>query len=112
MTYELAKNLKDAGFPQKKLEISGVYAGVCKHGLYGFSEGRESCDCGEAETVHFPTLSELIEACGEEFHALIHWPGPDAPNRWQATSRYNGATEHCLTPLEAVARLWLALNKK
>lgn len=116
MNYELAKELKDAGFPQKKLEISGVYAGICKHGMYGFSEGRESCDCGEEETVHFPTLEELIEACGDGFDGLMSQKRvSDSLGEWVAMKDRYKSLDECFfgkTPTEAVARLWLALNKK
>lgn len=55
MTYELAKKLKNAGFPQPKV------------GCHECSEGHEQFDNG----AYAPTLSELIEACGEGFHCLV-----------------------------------------
>ena len=61
--YELAKELKDAGFPQTQFEV------FCKHGCPPFNQHEESrqLQCGEchlADLVYFPTLEELIEACG------------------------------------------------
>ena len=47
MTYELAKQLKDAGFP--------------------FKESREA-----RPRIILPTLSELIAACGYGFQSLRH----------------------------------------
>lgn len=116
MNYELAKELKEAGFPQKKLEISGVYAGICKHGLYGYSKGRESCDCGEEETVHTPSLEELTESCksnGGYFSFEITWIRANTPRQWKAKmfSHADNPEANGTTQLEAVARLWLALNK-
>lgn len=57
MTYDLAKQLKDAGFPQTKTD------GTLKNGHY-IAEGREPC--------FDPTLSELIEACGDDFYSLVY----------------------------------------
>jgi hypothetical protein len=56
-----------------------------------------------------PTLSELIEACGDKFSSLHkHSFG------WLATSTSAyadaGHGDNSRTPEEAVARLWLALN--
>lgn len=118
MNYELAKKLKDAGFSQKRLNITGVYVGICRHGFYGFSEGRESCECEEPDTVHFPDLSELIKACGNHFQSLNHMLkdiivgiSGTGVSFWRATGgitaveNFNGET-----PEEAVANLWLKLN--
>ena len=59
-----------------------------------------------------PSLSELIEACGEGFEELVRFKDKNAIGaKWGAftnpkiVSRGN-------TPEEAVARLWLGLNKK
>lgn len=113
LNYELAKRLKEAGFPWKKKF---------------FIEG-EVCDCvfmaGE-EKVHSlinkcgyrPTLEELIEACGEKFKRLERVDG----GQWFAYT-FDLNHEHLdsfqgnnfqigNTPGEAVANLWLELNKK
>jgi len=96
MKYELAKQLKEAGFPQP-----------------GLPEGVHGRDAWEPFK---PTLSELISACGEEFYSLEKdltsgvW-------RWRVFKRgefqlprtdgvYWGDT-----PESAVASLWLELNK-
>ena len=55
------------------------------------------------------TLSELIEACGDRFHALKIYHEPEV--ECMAMPR-TGRTERGKTPEEAVARLWLAVNKK
>lgn len=85
MDYNLAKQLKDTGFPQ----MDGRYL-----------------NNGE---VYVPTLEELIEACGDGFQTLERYKG--VPDRWQANTlkqkSFLGAT-----PVEAVAKLWLALNPK
>ncbi len=84
MNYELAKQLKDAGFPQDE---------CCVHGKSGHDH------------VFEPSLSELIEACGDEFHGL--WRVMD---EWFAKDA-RGLEIKGSTPEEAVAKLWLALNK-
>lgn len=92
MTYELAKELKDAGFPQ-----------TGKGNFYG---GDGSALGGTTiDVVYKPTLSELIEAC-VDFQSLI--------KRSSIEFEARGSDDRCLglTPEEAVARLWLALNKK
>lgn len=111
--YELAKKLKDAGFPQK-----------------GFEKAREEAwdmksDLEEKDYVYTPTLSELIEACTNNLEALrISWWIKEA-NQWEAdaffsTERtsvpggYNYPPTHTgkgSTSEEAVANLWLALHE-
>ena len=56
----------------------------------------------------YPSLDELIEACGKEFEALGKSIISD---KWIAYNRRDG---HSVgkTPSEAVANLWLELNKK
>lgn len=103
MNYALAKELKDAGFPQ------GEYV-RCR---CMFPEERKGSD-GKAKlvyshdepSVYVPTLSELIEACGDDFNSLVQ---RNAHQCWGAmgTGHYD---ERGPTPEEAVARLWLALN--
>lgn len=90
MTYEVAEQLKDVGFPFEKSTKSLLVFGDI---------GRE------------PTLSELIEACGDRFSTLEHLrnkPEWCAWEEWQDTARY-----YCYapTPEEAVAKLWLALHQ-
>ena len=99
MTYELAKKLKDAGY---KMDYN----------LDGFSEY-------DKKTAHIDIpLNELIEACGDRFEELIRI-GHGIKPKWSAVSY---SCEECnwqemetgrgATAEEAVANLWLALNKK
>ncbi len=102
MTYDLALKLKNAGFPQ-------IGKGRKMHD-WGMIEG--PCD----EPVYEPTLSELIEAFGKEFGSLerihIGWRAKD----YKALYNKNEISEQliALAPEadEAVAYLWLGLNKK
>jgi hypothetical protein len=100
MNYELAKELKDAGFPQN-LDGNTTLSGKPLK-FYG-KLGEPYC----------PTLEELLSACGQQFHSLIStgatgWDACEFKEPFADTLplRINGPT-----PNEAVARLWLALNK-
>lgn len=92
MNYELLKELKDAGFSQgvKKGEVEYKP----EHGL-----------------LHKPTLSELIEACGMTLLGLTRGIEDDK-HIWIASSGIGLNDVTGSTPEEAVARLYLALNKK
>ncbi len=91
MTYELLKQLKDAGFPQNNhyyCREDGIISDVC-----------------------IPTLSKLIEACGDKFGFLSKVQGENSfiaqvPG---GVAQFNDKSS---TPEEAVIRLYLALNKK
>jgi hypothetical protein len=98
LSHELAKELKDAGFPQGEPE---QYT----------SDGQW---IPEAERKYIPTLSELIEACGCKTFDLLK-----IDNTWYAADGFGSHRDYWAThkaegstPEEAVARLWLALNKK
>lgn len=117
MNYELAKKLKDAGFPQygegekycepqwraRKIDFNFV-----------------SCDCDHTtDEAYFPTLGELIEACGDEFNCLFkhpeeEWRAGYAVSEVEAGFGFANRTKigDGSTPEEAVANLWLQLNKK
>lgn len=104
ISYELAKQLKNAGFPQHEgtlMRHPSNHSGKC---IFHVATGELTC---------VPTLSELIEACGEKLYvmtrALYHENGSiDVTNGWAC----NGMTSFGSTPEEAVAKLWLELNKK
>lgn len=101
MNYELAKELKDAGFLQEGKTTEYIIAHK------GYSE---------TVMLYIPTLSELIEACGVAFEGLIYSPrkGTELHKEWYAGGRKNlgfEQKENGDTPEIAVAKLWLALNK-
>jgi len=120
ISQELARELKEAGFPF----IADL-----------------TMDCGvehqnvplDGHTYLLPNLSELIEACGYEFGSLsasrIIRDGQNKSREgtiggWTALrfdyEKYGCGEPGCCpgcggdgaTPEEAVARLWLAVNKK
>lgn len=106
INYDLAKKLKDAGFPQVDL------------GGFNFQED-----------LNYPTLEELIDACGDGFAlfgpnkrfnplrqiegtALYSHTEQKTLDDWTAISRELELVSHGSTHEEAVANLWLALNTK
>lgn len=86
MDYELAKKLKNARFPKGINLFTAI----------------EQVD-------NEPTLSELIEACGDHAGLRLEWKR--IHNNWRA-SAFNNNEVHAdgSTPDEAVANLWFALN--
>jgi len=106
LSYDTAKRLKDAGFPQKT---------------------HNEC-CGEVlgedgEPVMIPDLSELIEACGDEIYSLRRtyekniWVahGYNLFNRDIKQIQFQALGQKGFvgsTPEEAVANLYLALHEK
>lgn len=115
MNYELAKQLKEAGFIVKDRWIKDV-SGI-QHAPKDYIAGATNNGDGSFSHVYIPTLSELIEACpkssptdGNEDFTLSsrqdHWiAGFEAYETWSYQ-------QHGNTPEEAVAKLWLELNKK
>ena len=95
MKYELAKELRDAGFPQtgNGKSVGPPDALVMRRG----------------DGVYAPTLAELIRACGIPFTLEGNVVAADAPI-WMAES--SGLTADGATPEEAVARLWLGLQSR
>lgn len=89
MTYELAKQLKDAGFPLEKR--NGGFVGI------------------PGNDIAISTLSELIEACGNKLDEINHFPY-ETNNKFRAVNIDNKIEQYGKTPEEAVAKLWLALN--
>jgi len=111
MTYELALKLKNAGFPQERGRepLPNCYwnfnSAFPEQGWY---LDNENLAYEKEYTIYIPTLSELIEACGEDFYAL--WVRGD--NTWFACKDMGDIGAEGSTPEEAVAKLWLAINKK
>lgn len=94
MTYELAKKLKDAGYPQK----NKYFCDGCANPKCAINEYEN------AKPDYQPSFSELIEACG---YVSLEGEGDD----WTASDMIMSIQKGS-TPEEAVANLWLELNKK
>jgi hypothetical protein len=106
MLQELAKELKSAGFPNiQDVQHRQGREFLTPDGLVSvYSLG----EAAPTDDWFLPTLSELIASCGEKFSSLILDCG-----KWRCTAAgYEGYDDLYSTPSEAVARLWLALNKK
>jgi len=130
ISYELAKELKGAGFPQKNrgsywIQHNGKLTTRNDNGrehykprvwtLAPFVKGAIKGLERTYDNAYAPTLSELIEACGEEFEELGYLGKAEAGTfRWYAVERSTDDYDRVYgsTPEEAVARLWLTLNKK
>jgi hypothetical protein len=92
MNYELAEQLRDAGFPQ-----SG----------HGRHIGAPSALVWRArDLVYAPTLEELISACGDQFGEIARRDD----GRFDAVARGGKPKQTDTSPTGAAARLWLALN--
>jgi hypothetical protein len=89
ISYELAQELKAAGYPIKKHLITRYQRDIA-----------------------VPTLEELIEACGDSV-GLSRINATEC-NAWKKDFPTSDAPAvfHGSTPIEAVARLWLALHSK
>lgn len=117
MNYELAKKLKDAGFPQRvtySTEYTGAKAYTSDGELIEFDDGFWR---NGSPIYYVPTLSELIDVCGEDFRMLLlhtqykkklSEPWETIPNK-KRRPEIKGCKGK--TPEEAVANLWLVLNK-
>jgi hypothetical protein len=94
MDEKLVLQLKKARFPLKQSNVKlGSFDPKVRH-----------------EDYYIPTLSELIEACGEDFGQVFKRSFGDEREPWGAFD-HNVVTEgNGSTPEEAVAHLWLALH--
>lgn len=108
MKYELAKELKEAGFP---FDFGNATVLDLNPPFYSFDR--------------YPSLEELIEACPKMIpFSETHGYGYDGKftlnvyqDSWHAGYElidgwYEGGIGEGTSPVEAVARLWLAINKK
>ena len=112
MSLELAIELQKAGFTRTFNGNAGIEVMVSSDAYAGL--------------VYLPTLEELIEACGDDILGLNRTHDDSGePNGWVADTHthacdcgkdncfdFNWEHESGATPTEAVARLWLVINKK
>ncbi len=91
ISHTLARQLEGAGFPQREINYFDDKKG----------------------DIYIPTLSELIEACGDNFASLQKKvTGWTAFSFTDKTGKIYSVAGEGKTPEEAVTKLWLALNKK
>lgn len=107
--YNTARRLKDAGFSQEKR--GGLYFEPTHFGASGHIVKKPITN----HCVYIPTLSELIEACGDKFKKLQKngklWSAHSTKWKEHAIDNYVGDYEKVTgpSPEEAVANLWLKL---
>jgi hypothetical protein len=112
MDYELAEKLRDAGFPQDATELILRKYSLAKEPIR-FMRPPKGTELGVLSgklewEIAFPTLTELIEACGDDFLEMgRHWDG--YRKRWTVGS-ISGNTKWGDTPEIAIANLWLSLQ--
>jgi hypothetical protein len=115
MNYSLAKQLKDAGFKKdhKFDDKTGSYCLNCAY--YEDYQPYVGPQRDEIEGMCHPSLSELIEACGEEFDLHTeNYVGVDTNEKWSASTGCDVDGGHMnkvtgSTPEEAVTNLIFAL---
>lgn len=124
MNYDTALKLKDAGFPQYIRGITGLIKDpTCAEtfSMHQNVDGSFDLDKPREEVLKYyayePTLSELIQACGDGFESLERgWLAKATGGRKIDWEFHSDPYEHHegkgQTPEIAVANLWLALNKK
>ncbi len=98
ISYELAKKLKGAGFPQEG------------KGEFG-ADKEETCEGCGFHTLYYPTFLELIKGCIKKA-GISHFRLRLLPSgSW--TADFDDDFQHLgNNPEEAVANLWLALEDK
>lgn len=105
MTYELLKRLKDSGFPMQRVAIEPGREIPLKRPAVVFSR---SAATAEAGIFYVPSLSDLMEACGNHLRNMFRVQDGWACNQRQprakgeATAETRGETLH-----DALAELWL-----
>lgn len=100
INYKLAKQLKEVGFPQE---------------VYGEASAKGYASRARAmwlnQDIYIPTLSELIEACGDEF-GMVEMFRPNVDRTiWYARGYNHTVNYEGKTPEEAVAKLYIKLNE-
>jgi hypothetical protein len=119
MTYELFKRLKEAGFPLKKrtmFENITPFYWVCKNGckdeVYKGDDTAVALRCTKcgANIVYAgqpPSLSELVEECGDSFQSLVK---DSQTSYWWANAVDREISTRGDSAEEAVSNLWLKLK--
>ncbi len=98
MTYERVLELKNAGFPLRKLPT-------------GWEDEQHEVYDIEGFYYFVPNFSEFVEAFGENFFALYRMRDRDESQRWGALVVGTGWS-YGPTPIEAIAQVWLELHKE
>jgi len=126
MNYELARELKENGLPQNtEKSYCLTKRGVVINKTPSKKQAQQM-DLVGVDVYAKPTLERLIAACGNDILGLNRTHDDSGePNGWVADTHthacdcgkdncfdFNWEHESGATPTEAVARLWLVINKK
>lgn len=115
MTYETAKKLKDAGYPQDGANLYAVRYHLTDNGNMEYLMGGlalRNTPYDEGKMVMVPDLSSLIRSCGDALVSINRESLPLRFGGWYCHSDIGHATRAGdSTPEEAVADLWINLNK-
>lgn len=114
MNYELAKQLKEAGFPDDRKDLDLVYLNrnivMTWKDVYQGGRNTDNLLVPDEHTVKMPSLSELIEACGD-----VSWKCSKKEGRYfvefEIDDGHGNNIDFWLPTLEEVfAKLWLELQ--
>ena len=113
--FKLAKELKDNGFPQNYKSGEIYFEDKSSEEIFDLINNHDSDD---EVTISVPTISELIESCGDGFYALnrnsfqkhgqdrVKWTA--VGGIWKENIRLALRGENAD---EVMAKLWLELKK-
>ena len=117
MNDSLTKELKEVGFPQgsQQWKIDELKEAEKTNDKTVLETWEEMYGIKSSSDIkaYKPTLSELIEACGERFAMLGQQKGVwCAYDKWyNDIESISNTVTRSKTPQEAVAKLYIALNK-
>ncbi len=108
MNYELAIQLKNAGFPQETKLGSGYWA----DGMLYFISSEDYVNPENGFPLKCPILSELIQACGKIGVKISHHEDGRVYAIFDKDDGHGNLLDFCMDSLEEIyANLWLELNK-
>jgi hypothetical protein len=109
ISFELAKQLKEAGFPQELGDGTELYDLGGGHHKWDYYSDK-SYDLSKNGYYKIPTLIELIKTCEDDECFLLE----KIPKGWIACCGTNPicVKDFSTSPEESVAKLWIKVNKK
>lgn len=99
MTYELLKRLRDRGFPLQPVTVEQGKQITLERPAVVFSR---SSGTARAGIYYVPSLSDLVEACGDHLESMSR-----VDDGWECNRGRNGSGTHGPTLQDALAALWL-----
>jgi hypothetical protein len=108
MTYELLERLKESGFPLQPVRVEVGKETVLQRQAVVFSRRSDVADPG---IYYVPSLSDLVEACGNHLKSMSRvgdgWACNQDQRATEAGSSWEAAETHAATLDDALAELWL-----